>query len=436
VNSEFAREQILYHSKHQFEEGDVQHWWHPEKDNGVRTRFTDDLLWLPYTVCEYINTTGDYGILDEVTTYIQMPALKEDEDELYSNSQVSENKDDIYIHCTKAIDKSLRFGSNGLPEIGSGDWNDGMNNIKGESVWLGFFLYDVLNKFIKICEIKNDNDRKKIYIETMEKLKQALNTSGWDGRWYKRAYFKDGTALGSVQNDECKIDGISQSWAAISDAGENDKKYMAMDSLDNYLVDRENMIIKLLTPPLDKTSLEPGYIKSYIPGVRENGGQYTHGAIWSIIANVRLGLGDRAGEYFRFLNPIEHTRTSEAVRKYKAEPYVVAADVYSAPNLAGRGGWTWYTGSSSWLYIAGIRYILGIKKVGNKLNINPCIPSEWKEFQVEYKYLNTLYKIYVKNPKGVCLGVKRVVLDNNFIDNNEIILTNDEKTHIIEVELG
>jgi cellobiose phosphorylase len=436
IEPELARQQILYHSKHQFEEGDVEHWWHPEKNNGIRTRYSDDLLWFPYTVCEYISTTGDYEILDEITPYIEMDKLKEDEDELYAESKDSITKENIYNHCIRAIEKSLRFRQNGLPEMGSGDWNDGMNKVKGESIWLGFFLYDVLNKFIKLCDYKNDFERKNKYFQIAEKLKIALNTNGWDGRWYKRAYFNDGTPLGSVQNDECKIDSISQSWAVISNAGENDKKYMAMDNLDSFLVDRENMIIRLLTPPFDKTSLEPGYIKSYIPGIRENGGQYTHGVIWSIIANVKLGLGNRAGEYFKFLNPIEHTRTKEAVKKYKTEPFVVAADVYSSPYLIGRGGWTWYTGSSSWLYIAGIKYILGIKKSGEKLNINPCIPTEWKEFQVEYKYLDTNYNIYVKNPNGVNSGVKKIIIDNNFADNNEIILTNDKKTHIIEVELG
>ncbi len=296
----------------------------------------------------------------------------------------------------------------------------------------GFFLYDVLNRFCKLCEIKKDESLEK-YLKIMEELRENLNKNAWDGKWYKRAFFEDGKPLGSNENDECKIDGISQSWASISGAGEIEKVQMAMDSLENYLVDRENMIIKLITPPFSKTDLEPGYIKSYIPGVRENGGQYTHGAVWSIIANAKLRNGKRAGEYFRYLNPIEHARTKEDAIKYKVEPYVVAADIYSAKGMVGRGGWTWYTGSSSWLFMAGFESVLGIRKEGEILYINPCIPSEWESYRVSYKYKESTYNINIYNPEHKSTGIKTVYNNNNAVGTNEIQLINDGEEHSIDL---
>lgn len=410
---EFARKQILYHAKHQFKEGDVLHWWHPERSNGIRTRYTDDLLWLPYLICEYIEKEDDFTILDEVLPYVKTNILDENENEHYGEVEIDTDSESLYIHAKRAIDKSLNFAGNGLPQMGTGDWNDGMNNVNGQSVWLGFFMYDVIRKFIKICEFKNDEEVIFRYRNILSRLKEALNTVGWDGKWYRRAFFKDNTPLGSSENDECKIDGISQSWAVISGAGEHDKCVSALECLENYLVDKENMVIKLLTPPFSASSMEPGYIKSYIPGVRENGGQYTHGATWSIIANVLMNNGERAGEYFRIINPIEHARTKEAVFKYKVEPYVVSADVYSNSNMQGRGGWTWYTGSSSWLFISAFEYILGVRKEGEYLNIIPCIPKEWEAYSVEYKYKNALYIINVYNPEHNNFGVKTIYLDND-----------------------
>ncbi len=428
THPEIAKKQIIYHAKHQFKEGDVLHWWHPENDKGIRTRYRDDLLWLPYVVSEYIEITKDENILNEIVPYIEGRILKENEDEIYDEVKESEIKGSLYEHCIKAIEKSLTYGKHGLPQMGGGDWNDGMNKVEGESVWLGFFLYSVLDKFTKICEIKNDIKTKEKYENEMIKLKEALNKNGWDGKWFRRAYFKDGQVLGSAQNDECKIDGISQSWAVISNAVDKEKQEIAMNSLDDYLVDRENMIIKLLDPPFNKSNLKPGYIKAYIPGVRENGGQYTHGAVWAIIANALLKNGDKAEEYFRILNPIEHTRTKQNVEKYKVEPYVVSADVYSSNNLEGRGGWTWYTGSSSWLYVAGLKYILGFQKRGNKLKIEPTIPKEWNGFEIDYKYGNSLYKIIVQKGEE-----KKIYLDNNLIDSGEIDLEDDGKSHTAEV---
>lgn len=324
-----------------------------------------------------------------------------------------------------------------LPKWVRGDWNDGMNKINGQSVWLTFFMYDVIKKFMKVCEKQKDRAKVVKYREILSQIKRVVNTVAWDGNWYKRAFFKDGFPLGSNENEECKIDGISQSWAVISGAGEKEKCVEAMNSLENYLVDKENMMIKLLTPPFSKGNKDPGYIKSYIPGVRENGGQYTHGAIWSVIANAILGDGERAGEYFRMLNPIEHARTKEAVLKYKVEPYVVAADVYSNLRMLGRGGWTWYTGSSSWLYIAGLEYVLGIKKKGNLLHIKPCIPREWENFEVKFQYEKAEYEIIVYNQEGKNGRLKTVYLDNeevSLIEENAVeIPLKNEGNHKVDV---
>ena len=415
INPEILKKQIIKHSKHQFIEGDVEHWWHEETQRGIRTKFSDDLLWLVYLTCEYIEFTGDYSILDEQTPYLTGKLLDENEDERYDRYLQSEKIESIFEHCIKLIEKSLNFGENGLPKIGTGDWNDGFSTVgnkgKGESIWLGFFLYNVLDRFIPICKIKGENNLVEKYEKIKENLKRALNTNGWDGRWYKRAFMDDGNTLGSMENEECRIDSIAQSWSIISNAGDNDKKYISMESLENHLIDRENGIIKLLDPPFDKGKLEPGYIKAYLPGVRENGGQYTHAAIWVIIAEALLGFGDKATELYRMVNPIEHARTKEASNKYKVEPYVIPADIYGCNNLAGRGGWTRYTGSSSWYYKAGIEYILGLKIKNGYLSIEPCIPKDWKEYSIRYKWKNSVYNISVKNPNNKNSGVEKVVIN-------------------------
>ena len=437
INPEILKKQIIKHSKHQFIEGDVEHWWHDETQRGIRTKFSDDLLWLVYLTCEYIEFTGDYSILDEQTPYLTGKLLEENEDERYDRYVQSEKIESIFEHCKKAIEKSLNFGENGLPKIGTGDWNDGFSTVgnkgKGESVWLGFFLYNVLDRFIPICKIKGENNLVEKYEKIKENLKRALNTNGWDGRWYKRAFMDDGNTLGSMENEECRIDSIAQSWSIISNAGDNDKKYISMESLENHLIDKENGIIKLLDPPFDKGKLEPGYIKAYLPGVRENGGQYTHAAIWVIIAEALLGFGDKATELYRMVNPIEHARTKEACNKYKVEPYVIPADIYGCNNLAGRGGWTWYTGSSSWYYKAGIEYILGLKIKNGYLSIEPRIPKDWKEYSIRYKWKNSVYNISVKNPNNKNSGVEKVVV-NGAVSENKIRLE-DDGVFNIEVEL-
>jgi len=439
IEPELMKNQIITQASHQFIEGDVQHWWHEETEKGIRTRFSDDLLWLCYVVSEYIEYTGDEDILKIKTPYLEGEPLEENVDERYDYYPTSEIKGSIYEHCIKAIEKSLNFGENGLPKIGSGDWNDGLNTVgnkrKGESVWLGFFIYEVLTRFIPICEKQGDIEKVEKYKKVQEELKRALNTAGWDGRWFKRAFTDEGEPIGSIENEECRIDSISQSWGVISGAADNDKKYISMESLENHLVDRENGIIKLLDPPFNKTKIEPGYIKAYLPGVRENGGQYTHAAMWAIIAFTKLGFGDKALEYYRMINPIEHSRTRETAIKYKVEPYVIPADIYGAEGLAGRGGWTWYTGSSSWFYKAGIENILGLKIQKGILTINPCIPKDWKEYSIRYRYKNSIYNIKVRNPNGKNTGVEKFYLNGQKVEEKKITLGGEGGIYEIEVEM-
>lgn len=367
--------------------------------------------------------------------------LKEGEDERYDTHEISDVVTSLYEHCIRAIDKAINIGENGLPKIGSGDWNDGFSTVgnkgRGESVWLGFFLYEVLNRFIPICEKQEKQEIQRIekYKKIQQDLKKALNNEAWDGRWYKRAFMDDGQILGTIQNEECKIDSIAQSWSVISKAGDNDKKYISMESLENHLIDKENGIIKLLDPPFSKSTLEPGYIKAYLPGVRENGGQYTHAAVWAVIAYTMLGLGDKAGEYFKMINPIEHSASKEGAYKYKAEPYVIAADIYGVGNLAGRGGWTWYTGSSTWVYKAGIEYILGLKIQNGVLKINPCIPKEWKEYSIRYEYNTSVYNIKVKNMNGKNTGVERFIVNGEEIQEKQLKLIDNGKIYDIEIEM-
>ena len=441
LDPNILRNQIIYHSKHQFLEGDVEHWWHEENSRGIRTRFSDDLLWLPYAVIQYISYTGDYSILEVKTPYLQGELLKENETERYDKYLPSDIEETIYEHCKRAIERGCNFGENGLPKIGIGDWNDGFSNIgpkgKGESVWLGFFLYQILREFaeiIKTHEPKFDIETSKKYTEIADKLKENLNKNAWDGRWYKRAFGDNGEVYGSMENEECRIDSIAQSWSIISGAGEENKTVSAMESLENHLVDKENGIIKLLDPPFEKGKLEPGYIKAYLPGVRENGGQYTHAAIWAVIAETMLGKGDKAVEWYRMINSIEHARTKEAANKYRVEPYVIAADIYGAQNLAGSGGWTWYTGSSSWYYLAGIQNILGLKIYHNTMSIEPCIPKNWDGFSMRFKFGESIYNIKVNNISKTSNEVNRVFMNGVEIE-NKIVLDSSGKIFNVEVEM-
>ncbi len=412
ADPELARAHIIRCAARQFVEGDVQHWWHEVASGfkGIRTKFSDDLLWLPYAVWEYMHATGDTSILDVDVPYIDGEQLCDSEHEKYCPALPTPHTGTIREHCAKALERAMKFGSHGLPLMGSGDWNDGMNKVgaggAGESVWLGWFLFDIMRKFGY----------------NTDALGESLNKA-WDGSWYHRAYTDDGSVIGSAQSTECKIDAIAQAWSVISGAGQEDYQVQAMDSVIKHLVSREDGIIKLLTPPFDSAEHEVGYIKSYVPGVRENGGQYTHAAAWVIMAFAKLGMGGVAADLYAMINPVNHSRTPIEALKYKAEPYVIAADVYSAHTSAGRGGWTWYTGASGWMYRVATEWILGIKKQGDKLFINPCIPEGWKEFSFEYTYKDTPYRFTVKNPNGISRSEKAA----------EVALTDDGNYHNIEI---
>lgn len=435
-----ARNQILHHTKHQFLQGDVQHWWHEPRGYGTRTRISDDRLWLPYVIAEYISVTGDSEILAEERSFIDDDLLALSEDERYSKPRVSDVKESLFEHCVRAIEVSLKFGRNGLPLFGSGDWNDGMNTVgnlgKGESVWLGWFLITVLERFVPLCKLMERKDLADKYINIKNEVIKAIEKNAWDGDWYLRAYFDDGTPLGSAQNTDCRIDSISQSWSVISGAANGKRAATAMSSLEDNLVSREDGIIKLLAPPFDKGESEPGYIKGYIPGVRENGGQYSHAAVWAVIAYAKLGKGNKAWELFDLINPINHTDTVREQARYKVEPYVMAADVYAAAPHTGRGGWSWYTGAAGWMHSAGIENILGFKKKGETLIIDPCIPQAWEKYSLKYRYNDTVYDINIKNPHGVSKGVERISVDKKFFAGNQICLVDDGKVHVVEVIMG
>lgn len=324
--------------------------------------------------------------------------------------------------------------------MGSGDWNDGMNTVgnkgKGESIWLGWFLCSILNSFVPVCEKMGEKERAKKYAVTAKEIAKAIEENGWDGNWYRRAYFDDGKPLGSVGNSECQIDSLAQTWAVISGAGDKERIESAMNAVENYLIKKDEGLIKLLTPPFDEGELEPGYIKSYVPGVRENGGQYTHAAAWVVMAYAKMGDGEKAVELFQMLNPINHSRTHIEYSKYKVEPYVMAADVYSVEPHTGRGGWTWYTGAAGWFYKVGFEHILGFKKNDKTLVIDPCIPENWSGFDIKYKFKDTLYIIEVKNPDRVNKGVKKVLIDKKEVKDKKILLVDDKGKHYVEVIMG
>lgn len=435
-----AREQIVLASHHQFKEGDVQHWWHPPSGRGVRTHISDDLLWLPFVTSFYTRVTGDESVLAEVVPYLEQPLLGPDEHDRYMDPTVSEESSDIYEHCVRAIEHSLAVGQHGLPLMGAGDWNDGMNRVgqggKGESVWLGWFLYTTLAGFLPLVEARKDPERSDRYRRHMERLRESLEEKGWDGDWYRRAYFDDGSPLGSAQNEECRIDSIAQSWAVISGASDNYRMGRAMAAVEEYLIRRGDGLVILFTPPFDRGRLDPGYIKGYVPGVRENGGQYTHAAIWTLIAFSMLGDGERAGELFSLLNPINHSSTRAGLHKYKVEPYVAVGDVYAVPPHTGRGGWTWYTGSAGWMYRAGLESILGFKLNGNKLTIDPCVPRWWREFEITYRRGRSVYLIKVDNPMGLSKGIVSVEIDGVSQDGLEIALTDEPKQYNIKIVMG
>jgi cyclic beta-1,2-glucan synthetase len=436
------REHLVRAAARQFAEGDVQHWWSPQSGSGVRTTMSDDRIWLPYAVAQYIDVANDFEVLDEMIPFLDGPALRPGEHESYFKPTISTLSGSLYDHCARALDLSLGVGAHSLPLIGTGDWNDGMNRIgaggKGESIWLGWFLVATLPAFARLADRRGDISHAAVWRARAAALKESLDRDGWDGNWYRRAYFDDGTPLGSATNSECRIDSIAQSWAVMSGGAESGRGAKAMAAVEDHLVRRDDGLVLLLTPPFDRIAADPGYIKGYPPGIRENGGQYTHAAIWAAIAFAELGDGDKAGELFSLLNPINHSSTRASMYRYKVEPYVVCADVYAEPNHVGRGGWTWYTGSAAWMYRLGLEWILGFRLHGSTLSIDPCVPKSWREYEIRFRYRSASYEIAVENPRGVSRGVTLLELDGTMIaeESGLIPLSDDGREHRVRVILG
>ncbi len=440
IKPDLARAQILRAASRQFLEGDVQHWWHPPSGRGVRTRISDDLIWLPYAVSHYLEVTEDTSILDETVHFIEGERLLPGHEDSYFTPALSSLLATVFEHAARALDYSLAVGVHGLPLIGSGDWNDGMNRIgrggQGESVWLAWFLHTNLQAWANLADMKGEADRARVWRDHAFKLKTSLEAQAWDGAWYKRAFYDDGTPLGSSVNTECQIDSIAQSWAVISGAGDPTRAAQAMQAVQQHLIKTEPGMILLFDPPFENTEHDPGYIKGYLPGVRENGGQYTHAAVWSVIAFAMLKNGNKAFELFSMLNPINHNHTKSDVERYKVEPYVLAADVYGTPPNLGRGGWTWYTGSSGWMYRAGLESILGLLRRGNTVTIKPCIPENWSEYQINLMFGQARFEIKIQNPQHVSTGVKLLELDGKAQPNSSFGLIDDGLTHQVRVVLG
>lgn len=444
---QLTRAQILLHAAHQFVEGDVLHWWHPPLARGIRTRFSDDLLWLPFVTGAYVDATGDHSILGETVGYVQGRLLAPGEDESYFQPGIATERTDLYEHCCRALDRSLAVGARGLPLMGTGDWNDGMNRVgregRGESVWVGFFLYDVLGTFAPYCAERGDHARAQRYAGHRQALRAALEEGGWDGAWYRRAYYDDGTPLGSSASDECQIDAIAQAWAVISGAAPRQRAEQAMAAVEAQLVEPRGGLIRLLAPPFDRGAHDPGYIKGYVPGIRENGGQYTHAAMWAVQAFAMLGRRDRAAALLEMLSPATHGGSAERLGVYQVEPYVVVADIYGVDPHLGRGGWTWYTGSAGWMYRIAIEHLLGVRvEAGETLVVDPRVPDAWPGFHVALRLNDgaSRYTVTVENPSGRAAAVQAIELDGvpgRVQDGaGRVPLLRDGAEHAVRVRLG